>query len=50
MTHVATNVDKPACRCSQEILCENIQKFNKKKALIKRKKNSSISRKPKKAT
>jgi len=28
MTPVTTNVDKPACRCSQETLCQNIQKVN----------------------
>jgi len=36
MTLVTTNVDKPACRCSQEILCQ--------------KNKSSMSRKPEKAT
>jgi len=37
MTPVTTNVDKPACRCSQEILSKYTKKSNKKKS-IKRKK------------
>jgi len=37
MTHVTTNVDKAACRCSQEILCQNIQKINPKKIINKKK-------------
>ena len=37
MTLVTTNVDKPSCRCSQEILCQNIQKSIKsKKSKIKK--------------
>jgi len=46
-TPVTTNVDKPACWCNQEILCQNIQKSIKSK---KKSKRSSMSRKPEKAT
>jgi len=31
VTAVTTNDGKPACRCSQEILCQNIQKSIKSK-------------------
>ena len=48
MTLVTTNVDKPACWCSQEILCQNIQKSIKSKN--QKKSKSSIGRKPEKAT
>ena len=44
---VTTNVDEPACRCSQEILCQNIQKSVKSK---NQKSKSSMSREPEKAT
>jgi len=33
VTPVTTNVDKPAYRCSQEILCQNIQKSIKSKKI-----------------
>ena len=38
-TPVTTNVDKPACWCNQEILCQNIQKSIKSKKSKKLKKN-----------
>jgi len=41
VTPVTTNVDKPACRCSEEILCQ--KKYQKKS-------KSSMSREPEHAT
>jgi len=35
VTPVTTNVDKPARRCSQERLCQNIQKSIKSKKIKK---------------
>jgi len=47
VTPMTTNVDKPACRCSQEILCQNIQKPIKSNKIKNSKKEA---RKPEKAT